>query len=114
MKDTEILKSIWNWKQANSNKFKNVYGAKRFRIMKTINLKGRNLGKLWVTIAEQNPAGKSPEAELVRSKKMKAEDIIWVYTRLYKDIIWLGKVVKGQPEPIQYFDSDSNGVWNIY
>jgi hypothetical protein len=62
----------------------------------------------WITYSDQNPLGKSKEAELVRNGKLNPIDIGWLYISCLDchDRIWLGKVNKGIVEVI--IDCDYN------
>lgn len=55
---------------------------------------------LEVVYSDQNPFGKSREAEMVREGLYSPHQIGWLYiTRFNERRLWLGKIVGGRPTP---------------
>lgn len=62
---------------------------------------------LEVVYADQNPHGKSAEAELVRSGAYQPRDVGWLYiSQLNERRLWLGKIVGGRPIPFKVGEFD--------
>ena len=103
MNGEQILSNLWKYRHLHAEAFKDYGGLKRLAFSRNAMLNGFKCNIEFV-FADQNPEGKSHEAKLVREGKLHSSEACWLYYRnSIGKIVWLGKIVKGQPAVLNRF-----------